>query len=237
AVSRALASELVARRIPRSRIAVIPPGVGRTRVARRVDSGHALCVANWTREKGIRTLLAAIEWLPDVRLDLVGDTPDPVYARQIRAHLRRAALRGRVREIGVMRGAALRRLYARASFFVLPSVVESYGMAVGEALTAGLPVIACDIPATREVTAGAALLVPPGRVDPLSRAIALVHSDSQLRRDLSARARARAKELPTWTQSGRAFVRELRALSARGADDPYLASRTHAPRARARRRG
>jgi glycosyltransferase involved in cell wall biosynthesis len=218
AVSRALASELATRGIPRSRIAVVPPGVERVSGARGARGARALCVANWTRSKGIRTLLAAIELLPDVRLDLVGGTPDPVYARQVRADMRRAPLRGRVRERGVVRGAALNRLYGRASFFVLPSVVESYGMAVAEALASGLPVIACDIPATREVTAGAALLVPRGRVDPLSRAIALVQSDGELRRELSRRARARGRELPTWAQTGRAFVREVRALaSVRGA--------------------
>jgi glycosyltransferase involved in cell wall biosynthesis len=105
-------------------------------------------------------------------------------------------------------------MYARASFFVLPSMVESYGMAVSEALSAGLPIIACDIPATREVTGGAALLVPRGRVDPLSDAIAQVANDARLRRRLALRARQRAKGLPTWRQSEREFVRAVRAMLA-----------------------
>jgi glycosyltransferase involved in cell wall biosynthesis len=173
---------------------------------------RALCVANWTKDKGIRTLLAAIEWLPDVRLDLVGDAPDPDYARQIRADLRRKPYRGRVRALGVKRGPALARLYAHASFFALPSIRESYGMALSEALAAGLPVIACDIPATREVAGGAAILVPRGRVDPLAEAIDRLAHDPTLRRDLGRRARERAKQLPTWARSERAFVREVRAL-------------------------
>ena len=212
AVSRTLARDLAARGIPRSRITVIPPGTDRMRrtALRRTD--RALCVANWTRAKGIRTLLAAIELLPDVRLDLVGDTPDPVYARAVRSDLRRAPFRSRVRVHGEVRAARLRELYARASFFVLPSITESYGMAVSEALAAGLPVIACDIPATREVTGGAALLVPRGRVDPLSDAIARVASDATLRGRLTLRARERAKRLPTWQQSERGFVRAVRAM-------------------------
>jgi glycosyltransferase involved in cell wall biosynthesis len=175
---------------------------------------RGLCVANWTRAKGIRTLLAAIELLPDVRLDLVGDTPDAVYARQVRSELRRAPFRSRVRVHGVVKGARLRDMYARALFFVLPSTVESYGMAVSEALAAGLPIIACDIPATREVTGGAGLLVPGGRVDPLSDAIARVASDARLRHRLALRARERAKALPTWRQAEGEFVRAVRAMLA-----------------------
>ena len=213
AVSHALARAIAADGVPRSRIRVIAPGVTRSQVARRPGRElRGLCVANWTKEKGIRTLLAAIEWLPDVGLDLVGDTPDRSYARGVHADLRRAAFRRRVRVHGVKRGAALAGLYARATFFALPSIRESYGMAVSEALAAGLPVIACDIPATREVAGGAAVLVPRGKVDPLADAIDRVAHDEQLRERLSRRARERAKRLPTWREAEKAFVREVRTL-------------------------
>lgn len=217
AVSRALARDLAARGVRRSRVTVVRPG---TDVAPRRAVGHGtrgLCVANWTRAKGIRTLLAAIELLPEVWLDLVGGAPDPVYGREVRSDLRRAPFRTRVRVHGVVTGARLRNMYARASFFVLPSTTESYGMALSEALAAGLPIIACDIPATRELAGNAALLVPPGRVDPLSDAIAQVASDARLRRRLALRARERAKGLPTWRQSEREFVRAVREVLGRPA--------------------
>ena len=216
APSRALASALRAQGIPRGNIVVVPPGVARIGTATH-RGDRALCVANWTKEKGIRTLLAAIEWLPDVPLDLVGDTPDREYAQLIRHDIGRARLRGRVRARGTKRGAALARLYRRASFFVLPSIRESYGMAVSEAIAAGLPVIACDIPATREVTGGAALLVPRGKVDALADAIDRVAHDERLRERLARRSRERAKRYLTWSESERAFVKAVRAmLSARG---------------------
>src|SRR4051812_810613 len=153
AVSNALARAIAAAGVPRSRIRVIAPGVTRSVVRRQPARGvRALCVANWTKEKGIRTLLAAIEWLPDVGLDLVGDTPDRSYARGVHADLRRAALRRRVRVHGVKRGVVLARLYARSSFFVLPSIRESYGMAVAAGLPPGLPGLRCDNPAAPEGT-------------------------------------------------------------------------------------
>jgi glycosyltransferase involved in cell wall biosynthesis len=218
ACSHALAREIREQGIPRSRVVVVPPGVTRPRAPRATPRGRArrvrvLCVANWTKAKGIRTLLAAIEWLPEVALDLVGDAPDPRYARLIRADLRRAPFRGRVRVHGPKRGTALARLYARADFFALPSITESYGIAVSEALVAGLPVIACDIPATREVVGGAALLVPRGKVDPLADAIARVAGNAELRRKMSRRSRERAAKLPTWERSEREFVRAVKAAS------------------------
>ena len=213
AVSHALGRALGEDGISRSRIRVIAPGVTRYAAGRRSASdARALCVANWTKEKGIRTLIAAVEWLPDVTLDLVGAAPDRSYARGVHADLRRASLRRRVRVHGVKRGGALGRLYAHASFFALPSIRESYGMAVSEALAAGLPVVACDIPATREVAGNAALLVPRGRVDPLADAIDRLAHDARLRERLARRARERAKRFPTWTESERAFVREVRSL-------------------------
>jgi glycosyltransferase involved in cell wall biosynthesis len=219
-VSEALARDLLAAGIPRSRIDVIAPGSSRA-----AGSGHApngevrvLCVANWTRAKGIHTLLAAAARVPGISLDLVGAAVEPAYAREIRALIARPALAGRVRAHGVLTGARLDRMYRDASIFVLPSTLESYGMALSEALAHGLPAIACDIPATREVTRGAALLVAPRWVRPLATALRSLAHDDRARDALARRARARAKSLPSWRLSEREFVRVVLGLvSVRGA--------------------
>jgi glycosyltransferase involved in cell wall biosynthesis len=235
AVSRTLGSELRAAGIPASRIAVIPPGTSRVTKARArrlggLRTGRAvrvLCVANWTRAKGIHTLIAAARRVPEVSLDLVGAHPDARYARRMLAQIAHADLAGRIRVRGALTGARLERLHEAADIFVLPSTLESYGMAVGEALARGLPVIACDIAATREVTRGAAVLVPPGRVRPLTTSLRTIATDARRRDILSARASQRAKTLPSWERTERELARAvLRAVSARGAD----ARRTRAGR-------
>lgn len=53
----------------------------------------------------------------------------------------------------------LAELYAGAAALVLPSLAEGFGRPVLDAMARGVPVIASDIPALREVTGGAALLV------------------------------------------------------------------------------
>lgn len=52
-------------------------------------------------------------------------------------------------------------LYNAASLFLYPSLRESFGLPVLEAMACGVPVITSDIPALREVGGGAAIFVDP----------------------------------------------------------------------------
>jgi len=181
AVSRALADELVAGGIDRRRIVVIPPGRGAVAARSRANSdGRILCVGNWTQAKGIHTLVAAAARLPDVSLDLVGDTPDAAYAARVRRAIAARGLASRVRVYGSLGASALARRYAAASIFALPSTREGYPLVFVEALAHGLPLVGCDIPAVREVTDGAAILVAPGRVAPLAAALVQRHVELAL---------------------------------------------------------
>ena len=209
--SRALADELVASGIDRRGIVVVSPG--RDRVRPRTNAkgpGPILCVANWTPGKGIHTLIAAIARVPDVSLDLVGDAPDPSYAARVRRAIAARGLTSRVRVYGSLGRAALERRYAAASIFALPTIREGYPIAFVEALAHGLPVVGCDIPAVREVTGGAAILVPPGRVAPLAAALRKLVTDTRAPVALAARSLRRARELPTWAESEARFVRTVR---------------------------
>jgi len=105
---------------------------------------------------------------------------------------------------------------AAASIFALPSIREAYPIVYAEALAHGLPVIGCEIPAVREVTADAAILVPPGRVAPLAAALKRLVTDERSRRALARRSLLRARRLPTWAESEARFVRAVRQASARG---------------------
>ena len=216
AVSRALADELVAGGIERRRIVVIAPGRDRIAAQKRAANGVVLCVGNWTPVKGIHTLIAAVARVPDVSLDLVGDTPDPAYAARVRRAIAARGLTRRVRVYGSPGGTALERRYAAASIFALPSIREAYGIVYVEALAHGLPVVGCDIPATREVTDGAAILVAPGRVAPLAAALKMLVTGKRARRALARRSLRRARQLPTWAQSEARFVRTLRLRSPAG---------------------
>jgi len=211
AASAALARDLK-RCIPASRIAVVRPG----REALPAEAASAngklriLCVANWSPTKGVHRVLEASASIPGAFVDLVGDEPDARYAARVRRIAMRLAKRARIR--GVLRGAALRRRYAMASIFALPSTRESYGMAVAEALVHGLPVVACDIAATREVTGGAAVLVPVGDAGAFREALRDLAGNERRRAELGRKARARARRLPTWVEMEVGILQALEGL-------------------------
>jgi glycosyltransferase involved in cell wall biosynthesis len=208
---RALANELVAGGIDRRRIVVVSPGRDRLAAgsrARRV--GRVLCVANWTPAKGIHTLVAAAARVPEVSLDLVGDAPDPAYAARVLRVIAARGLGSRVRVYGSLGRAALERRYAAASVFALPTIREGYPIVFVEALAHGLPIVGCDIPAVREVTAGAAILVAAGQVAPLAAALQSLLTDERSRRGLARRSVRRARQLPRWLASEARFVGVVR---------------------------
>jgi glycosyltransferase involved in cell wall biosynthesis len=211
AVSRALAAELVAGGIDRQRIVVISPGRDRVHAGPRPRRGRrVLCVANWTPAKGIHTLIAAVARVPGVSLDLVGDAPDAAYAARVLRAIAAEGLTTRAHVHGPLGRAALARRYATAAIFALPSTREAYPIVFAEALAHGLPIVGCDIPAVREVTAGAAILVPPRRVAPLAAALERLLSDEPSRRALERRSLIRARRLPTWAESEARFSRAVR---------------------------
>jgi len=211
AVSRALGDELVARGIDQRRISVIPPG--RDSIANQPNTkrgGPVLCVANWTSAKGIHTLVAAAARVPSLVLDLVGDAPDEGYAARVRHMIEARGVAARVRVCGSLGASALARRYEAASVFASPSIREGYPIVFVEALAHGLPIVGCDIAGVREVTGGAAILVPPGRVAPFAAAVERLVRDDRLRRSLARRSLLRARQLPTWAQSEARFVQSVR---------------------------
>ena len=87
-------------------------------------------------------------------------------------------------------------------------------MAYAEALSHGLPVIGTTAGAVPDtVPQEAGLLVTPGDVGELARALRSLIADADLRRRLSDGAVAVAQTLPTWQQSGAIFAAALEKLA------------------------
>lgn len=68
--------------------------------------------------------------------------------------------RGTVRETGPVDDAQLSRLLSDARALLFPSFAEGYGIPLVEALAAGVPVIASDLPVFREIGQGVPDLLP-----------------------------------------------------------------------------
>jgi glycosyltransferase involved in cell wall biosynthesis len=104
----------------------------------------------------------------------------------------RAAADESVHVLGSVNDRDLAYLYDRAACFATASRNEGFGLAALEALAAGAPVIATDIPAHREVLGEAAVFVPQGDEKALAGALARVLTIEALARDLRGRGPERA---------------------------------------------
>jgi len=200
--------------VPAGRVVVVRPGFDGLEPCTGGAGGggttRVLCVAQWIPRKGVLDLVRAwrAEEGPGAVLDLVGETDaNAGYAAEI---LEAASEDPSVIVRGPVEDDTLAGLYASADLFALPSRYEGYGIVYAEALSFGLPVVACDVGPVPEVTGReAALLVPPGDTDALSGALGRLLSDTGLRQKMSAAALRRAASLPRWRETVEGFLRVL----------------------------
>jgi glycosyltransferase involved in cell wall biosynthesis len=170
----------------------------------KLSGGHPespvlLYVGRLGREKNIGSLKAVLRALPDVRIALVGDGP-------ARGELEEEFAGMPAVFSGTRRGAELTAAYASADVLVFPSTTETLGLAMLEALSSGLPVVAARAGAAHEVVEEGVngLLYEPEDRDSLVETVRRVLEDGELRARLGEGARATA-ETRDWEAATRAL--------------------------------
>ena len=93
---------------------------------------------------------------------------------------------------------SLPALYNAHDVFVFPSVSETFGHPMAEAMSSGLPLAVADTSVNREICGDAALYFPPFSVSGLVAAIRRLDEDPALRQKLADAGRARAVERFGW---------------------------------------
>jgi glycosyltransferase-like protein len=116
-------------------------------------------------------------------------------------------------EVGTVPDPDMPAWYRAADALAFPSVKEGFGLAVLEAMSAGLPVVTSDLPVFREylVAGRDAQLVPLGDVDALADALLAVLTDDRLRTTLTS-AGWRVAQRFTWAESARRHLEIYAAL-------------------------
>lgn len=155
-------------------------------------------------EKGLKALLRAFALLlrerPEARLLMVGDGPLHGYLMKQTAVL---GIASRVIFAEAVPFEQVPQYLAAGDAFVYASLNETQGLAIAEAMAAGLPVVAMDATGVRDtITNGVSgLLTPPDEVA-LAEGMRRLMDDSMLRARLSAGARAAAARyaVPAITQ-------------------------------------
>lgn len=96
-------------------------------------------------------------------------------------------------------------MYNAATVFLYPSLRESFGLPILEAMGCGAPVITSNTSSMPEVAADAALLIDPFKPEQITESIISILSDKELRLSLKEKGKARAAEF-TWEASAKKLL-------------------------------
>ncbi len=159
-----------------------------------------LAVGRLVAKKGFDVLVRSMAGLPaDTMLTLVGDGPE---GPALRALAREVGVEERITFAGALPNQAVRDLMAHAAVFVLPCREAADGDRDGipvvlmEAMARGVCVVSGDLETIRELVTDnvGGVMVRPGAVDELTRALAGLLTDPPRRASLAAAGRERVAE-------------------------------------------
>lgn len=162
--------------LQQARQAVIPNGIDLElyRYASRTPVGQGpwklLYVGQLNKLKSVDALLRAIALCPqnlELRLAFHVDT----LRSDLEALAARLGLTSRIHFLGPQQPHGLAQLYQQAHVFALPSAGEALPSVVTEAMACGTPIVATRVGGIEEQLGGYGLLVSPGNVDELARAL------------------------------------------------------------------
>jgi len=148
----------------------------------------------------------------------------------MRDRIRQFGLEGAVILTGYVPEARKVDYYNLADAFVFPSALEGFGLAVGEAMSCGLPVVASDRGSIPEllVDGEGGFLCDPRRPDTFAMRLSLLLADAGLRDKLGRANEARVQQLFRWDRCARqtldVYERVLDRWRARGAPGPSVSA-------------
>jgi Glycosyl transferases group 1 len=209
ATSRWAADHLRARHAL-DQVAVATPGAEPAAPATGSAPQHLLHLATVAPRKDQLGVVEALATVRDLRWTcaLTGSLDaDPAYTERVRTAIDRHGLRDRVRLTGPATGAGLAAAWDAADLLLLPSRVETWGMAVTEGLARGVPAVVGRGTGAEEALGRApdgavpGAAVPPGDPDALADALRDLLGPGRER--AAAAARARRATLARWQDTAR----------------------------------
>ena len=177
-----------------SRPSVLQPMEARQKFGLPEKVTLIVTIGRLSEQKNQALLLDMLVRLSDVHLVLAGDGP---LRERFEARANDLGLRSRTHFLGTVENEQVPDLLRATDIFALPSLYEGQSNALLEAMSAGLPILASDIPPQAELICGDHQ-APAGRIlpvnDPLAwaRTVQELVENLELRNRLTASARARA---------------------------------------------
>lgn len=227
-----LRDEVVRWGVSPDKVRIIYPALRREFVGRpprsacisRKEALHVLFVGRVTPIKGVEYLIQAAALLKAVPITItvVGPTQAGVdYLRMLDRLIQESGLQDQIHFLGsVQEVEALIRVYESSDIFVLPSLWDTSPIAVLEAMTLGLPIVATRVGAIPEwVEDGVnGILVPPRDAEGLALALEKLIRDPELRLRMGEASYERSLKYQarTWKDVGEEYWEAISGLRKRG---------------------
>ena len=175
-----------------------------------------LYVSLYSEHKNLTTLLKALEILnagAGTKFKLTS-TADPAWPgaewtvthREDIKLVRRPGIAPWVEFAGPLSPDEVADLYKASDIFVFPSLAETFGFPMAEAMSYGLPIVAADTPVNREVCGRAAVYFNPLSGEELARRLRSLAADNNLRQRLGVRGRQEASARFRWSAHARRML-------------------------------
>jgi glycosyltransferase involved in cell wall biosynthesis len=192
-------------------VVVIPPGVDiiqfHPRPGGQPADGRIIAVGKLLDRKRYDVLIRAVSRVqrsyPQAHLLLVGSGPQEQSLRLLATQL---GIGASVTFTGSIPRADLPRLLHSAEVFCHPAILDTFPLAVLEAMSSGLPTVVSSAGALPEIVGRAGVVHTVGDEEDLARQLLHVFSSGRLREALGTAARARVVERFTWQVMCDAYI-------------------------------
>jgi len=217
--SAALAEAVAgATRVPRERIKVVPHGPGWVEPSDEPPAGArdsaALRIGYISKsgvQKNFTTLFKAVKLLSergrDIRLVVTLDPAD-VYAVATLSQAEALGIAHLVENCGEFAPDAIAGLYDSLDVFVFPSLCESFGMPMVEAMARGLCVVVADTPVNREIVGEAGIVFSALDAAALAAQLDRLCDDPGARRSRALKSLCRARDF-SWQSAAQGTLAAL----------------------------
>jgi len=196
--------------IPPDTVSVVPHGIDAIRFRDPERSAVGSGVPNYVfipaaveKHKNLDVVVEALAARPDEALQAWiagGFETDPTYRDHLLDLARTRGVADRFRLLGPVDYERIPALYADSVALVFPSLLETFGHPLIEAMATGTPVVASDLPVFHEIGGGAGWYFDPMSGDALADTIDRVRSDAAERGRRVRLGRSRADEF-SWKSS------------------------------------
>jgi glycosyltransferase involved in cell wall biosynthesis len=190
--------------ISREKILLIPNGIDISEFKNKQGLGlnlHSkfnadyilINVGGYSKIKGIYEVIKALKYIRDLNWIFIviggGPRKDLIL---IKKFLKQYNLDNRVLLLGSLKKELVKNIVQEADVYLHPSLYESFGIAVLEAMALKKPIVAFRINSLKEIVNDAGILVNVGDIFGLANAIRNLLEDSELRKNLALKAYERA---------------------------------------------